>query len=153
LSKRADILSALKTALEGIADDSSYELTPANVSPYTEQFADLSPSSFPWIMILDREPEELLAQDADDQAFSLRLELLAIVCTDTDQELTAELNKMSSDLKKFVDGPPSLGDHVRSVQYIGTGPNAWYAGGEAGKNLAETSVTMRIIYACERGTY
>ena len=153
MSKRADIISALKTALEGIADDSTYELVPANVSSYTEQFLDETPDNFPWILILDRESEELIAQDDNDAVFGLSLIILGLVCTDTDEELTGELNKMSSDLKKFVDSNPNLGDHVRAIQYIGTGPNAWYPGGEASKNLAETSVVVRIIYACERGVF
>ena len=149
MSVRADILDNLRTELEALKDDTSYELVPNEVSPFTESYLSASKSAFPWVMILDGEPEEVAAQDDDSTVFYATITLLGLMRTDTDVELTGELNKLLSMLKKFIDAGPSLGDNVRAVQYLGTDGLRWYPDGQ----LGSVDAKMRIIYACERGTF
>lgn len=161
MSVRATILDNLKIALETMSVDDGYELTPLYVTPYRLKFVDASKDVHPWIMIYDGDPEEKAAEDADDVVFYMPLELWGLVCVDTDDELVAELNKMTADLKKFVYSSPNLGDNMREIQFLDTAGHWRYlqAGlptqtqATASVSRGYTIVRLRIIYACERGVF
>lgn len=161
MSIRADILANLKTALETMSVDDGYELTPLYVTPYRLKFVDVSKDVHPWIMIYDGDPESKAAEDADDIVFYMPLELWGLVCVDTDDELVAELNKMTADLKRFVYSSPGLGDNVRAIEFLGTAGH-WRSLQASDPTQTQTTasvsrgytiIQLRIIYACEKGVF
>lgn len=149
MSVRADIIDKLEIALNGLKTNDAYELVPKKVSPFIDDYQGASKGSFPWIMIQDADPETKAIEDPTHITYYASISLLGFVKTDTESELTAELNKMLSTFKQFVDEGPSLGDNVLAVEYVGTDGNKWNP--DDGIGLVDAKI--RIIYWCERGSF
>lgn len=150
MSIRANILDNLETALNNIKESSSYELPIAEIGRFPVNPNDLQNHRFPYVSIVDAGEESLTVRDATHYQFLMMTPLVADVQTSTEGDLSESLNKLISDLKKFVDSNPSLGSNVLKFRLVGLESTVWKT--SAGYMGAATIMTT-IRYSCLAGTF
>ena len=150
MSVRQTILDNLQTALEAIEDDTDYELSIAEVTPFDVSVLTADNHRFPLVMIVDAGPEDLIVRDASHYHFAMPVSLWGYVKTDTPEELQIDLNKMISALKQFVDSDPDLGSNACDFYLTGLESNIL----KTDKGImGRTIITTRLRYWCAAGTF
>jgi hypothetical protein len=149
MSVRNTILANLKTALDDIVGDGSYDLTIQSVTRQIENVGQLGRHLFPLVMIWDRDEEEKVAEDSSHIRYHLPVQLIGVVKAETEDDLLSDANNLVATLKSFVEAGPSLGDNVLDVQWTMLDGLEYYQGSV----MAQVVCTLRVVYYTEIGTF
>lgn len=148
MSIRNTILDNLKTALEAVKDDATYDINIHRVSLFDENVLMQKAQDLPLVVILDTGKESLI-YDGTNYRYRLEIVLRGVIDADTSSGVTEQLNNMVATLKKFVDSEPSLGSNALKFRIAEVVGNRY----DEDKKLADTIVRCELVYWCVAGTF
>lgn len=149
-SVRQTIFDNLVTAIEDVANDSTYPLAIRTVRAIDFQVANLTSVSFPIILVNDPGPVQTLVQDSTHERKRLRIYLVGVVQAKDAAELGRELCKMVSFLEQFIDSNASLGANWLQTKMVQVRTNEYEVDGSL---RANTLCEVDVRYWVERGNY
>ena len=143
MSVRDDILAALKTALEGTAEE-DYPVAIKTVARTLPNLLTANQGSLPLVYIDEGDPETVVLRDSTHTLFAMDLLFVAVCEKGRDPEATA--NDMLATLKQFCASSPSIGAKV--LRYLSSEGMAIDH-----EQRIHLRVQARLLYSCENGSY
>ena len=150
MSIRNTVVDNFQDGLQSaVLDDSDYSGTVTRVTRYVENYLTLPKNHTPVLMILDNQSETELVDDGSQTRFELTFQVYAFLYASTQEDADRMLNDIIADVRKYCQSSPSLGDYVLYVDFVNLNGKAY----DYDKQAAEASMTARLIYWVNNGTY
>ena len=152
-SVRSEVLAGLKAALESIQGDDTYPIKIQDISEFEE--STLTVESNALLMIIDTGHEELQAKDDTHYRYSVEVDTIGYVQSDTMEGLPVQLNNMVAGIKKFIDETAGSAIHAscKAIQYLSGEIIRYDKSTGRIKPRGGVNIRAQLIYVCEAGTF